>query len=333
MRKQLWSLVLLISVLLIAGCGQDTGGENSDNLSNDKIVEENNKSVNEENGFPREVDVYGTKVSIEAKPEKIAALSLNVAEIVVDLAGPEKIIVVTSSAENENLSNIANEVEKIPNRMVGAVSLDPEVVLSYDPDLVLLALTHGAEQDANQLLEKAGVPLASFEQWRTVDDLLKNYRIIGQLIGEEEKAEKVVKELEEKITQVQEQVKEKEEAPSVLILSQVGPNTGPYILGPSSIAYDLIKIAGGTPASDLVGLENTTPASIEQILAIDPDFIILVEWGETSGEFSELLDSAAFQTLEAVEKGNVKTIPAKSISQANRYVIDTLKEIATWIHE
>ena len=147
MRKQLlWSLVLLISVLLIAG-RQDTSQESiSDNLSNDKIRKENNKSANEENGFPREVDVYGTKVSIEAKPEKIAALSLNVAEIVVDLAGPEKIIVVTSSAENENLSNIANEVEKIPNRMVGAVSLDPEVVLSYDPDLVLLALTHGANK-------------------------------------------------------------------------------------------------------------------------------------------------------------------------------------------
>lgn len=106
---------------------------------------------------------------------------------------------------------------------------------------------------------------------------MQNYHDIAQLLGEEEKAEEIIHQMEQKIKQAQSLVKNYNQAPSVLILSQVGSNTGPYILGPSSIAYDLVQLAGGTPGSDLLGLEKSTPASIEHIIDMDPDYIILVE--------------------------------------------------------
>lgn len=336
MRKIIFYGCTLLVLFFVSGCGQNEQKTNSDPANQQKDAEKesfsNDKEKGQEGEFPRTVDVYGEEITIEKKPEKVAALSLNVAEIAVDLLGAEHIAAITTSAENDRLSHITEELDQIPHKIAGATSLDPEVVLSYEPDLVLLTLTHGSEQDANKMLQSAGVPLASFDRWMTVESLMENYQLIGELVGEEAKAEKRVAEMKAKVEKVQKQVADQKEKPSVLLLSQVGSNTGPYILGPSSIAYDIVKLAGGTPASDVLNLDKTTPASIEHMIEIDPDYIVLVEWGSTSGEFSELLDSPGFNTLRAVESGNVKNIPAKSISQPNAYVVDILEELAEWIH-
>lgn len=315
---------MMILTLIVAGCSQKETKPNDE--SNEK------QKAESDHRFPRTVDVYGKEVTINEKPSRIAALSLNVAEVAMDLVGADSIIAVTTSMENESLSHFSQEYKDIPNKVAGATSLDPEAVLAYDPDLVLLTLTHGAEQDASKMLENAGVPLASFDRWNTVQMLMDNYKLIGQLVGEEEKAERIVKEMEEKVSEAQAVVANIKEQPSVLLLSQVGSNTGPYILGPSSIAYDIVKLAGGTPASDILGVDKTTPASIEHVINLNPDYIILVEWGSTSGEFAELLDSPGFQTLAAVQAGKVKTIEAKNISQASSHVVDVLEDLVNWIH-
>lgn len=319
-------LVVLLLVLVIAGCSQKE--------ANSEVGKPSDPNSNKEAGesFPRTVDIYGKELTIANKPGRIAALSLNVAEVAMDLVGAESIVAVTTSMENKSLSHFSEEYKEIANKVAGATSLDPEAVLAYDPDLVLLTLTHGAEQDAGKMLENAGVPLASFDRWNTVQLLMDNYRLIGQLVGEEEKAERIVKEMEEKVSSAQASVADLTEKPSVLVLSQVGSNTGPYILGPSSIAYDIVKLAGGTPASDILGVDKTTPASIEHVINLDPDYVILVEWGATSGEFAELLESPGFQTLAAVQSGKVKTIEAKNISQASRHVVDVLEDLVSWIH-
>lgn len=332
-NQQKCALLVIVIMLgaIIAGCSQQEENPDIKVQNNTQAVDEN-QGKTLENRFPRSVDIHGEVVTVNEKPKKIAALSLNVAEVAMDLVEAENIVAVTTSMGNESLSHYSNEYEEITNKVAGATSLDPEAVLAYDPDLVLLTLTHGAEQDARTMLESAGVPLASFDQWSTVQVLLENYKLIGQLVGEEERAEQIVKEMEEKVSQAQAAVKDIKEKPSVLLLSQVGPNTGPYILGPTSIAYDIVNLAGGTPASDILGIDKTTPASIEHVINLNPDYIILVEWGSTSGEFNELIQSPGFQMLSAVQAGNVKQIEAKYISQASRHVVDVLDDLVDWIH-
>lgn len=283
--------------------------------------------------YPRTIDVEGSDITLEEKPKRIATLSLNVAEVALDLVDTDSIIAVTTSMGNDSLSHYSEQIDQIEHTVTGATSLDPEVVISYDPDLVLLTLTHGAEQDADEMLQSADIPIASFTRWMTLEDLMHNYELIGELLGEEEKASDITTQMDQKIRTVEDRVKDIEDKPSVLLLSQVGSNTGPYILGPSSIAYDIIDIAGGIPASDLLDLDKTTPASMEYIIEMDPDYIILVEWGATSDEFSELIESPGFNTLQAVEDGHVMQIEAKYISQANQYIVDTLEDIVDWIHE
>ncbi|UUI05567.1 ABC transporter substrate-binding protein [Oceanobacillus jeddahense] len=97
--------------------------------------------------------------------------------------------------------------------------------------------------------------------------------------------------------------------------------------------HDFVQHAGGQPGSDVLGLENSSSASIEHIIEMDPDYIILAEWSATSDEFTELIESEGFQTLSAVENDLVKQMPAKDISQANRFVVDQLEELSEWFQE
>lgn len=329
--KSLLVVLWLVLMLIMVACNNNES-PNAKGKETEVDTTSENKDQNSD-PFPITTTIEGKEINLTEKPHKIAALSLNVAEVVMDLNGPESIVTVTDTMEQENLSHFSEEAKLIKNKIKGATSLDPETVLSYDPDLILLTLTHGAEEDANEMLMKARIPLASFNRWTTIQDVMDNYKKIGQLIGEEEKAFKVVADMQVKIDQVQKTANNKDKKPTVLMLSQVGSNTGPYILGPSSIAYDLIELAGGKSGSDVLELDKTSPASIEHIIEIDPDYIILVEWSATSDEFTELIESDGFQSLAAVKNGNVKQMKAKDISQPNRFIVEQLDELADWLNK
>jgi iron complex transport system substrate-binding protein len=183
------------------------------------------------------------------------------------------------------------------------------------------------------MLKNAGIPIAAFNRWHTVESLKENIVMIGQLVGEEEKSQFIVEQIEERVIDIQSTVENLEEKPTVLVLSQVGSNTGPYALGPTNISYDIVKLAGGTPASESIGLERSSPVTIEHIIEMDPDFIILVEWGIASDEFSELINSEGFKVLRAVKEGNMKQIKARDIMISNQHVVlNGLEEIAHWIY-
>src|SRR5690606_41124156 len=53
---------------------------------------------------------------------------------------------------------------KVRGRLPGAADVDPEAVLAFDPDLIVLTLTHGAELDALELLSLSGIPIVSIRR-------------------------------------------------------------------------------------------------------------------------------------------------------------------------
>lgn len=331
--KFLLTILLALTLLLTTACQSNDDITEKSDTKQDEQAEKNSG----DSDFPLTADVEGHEVTLEDKPERIAALSLNVAEVVIDLRGPESIIAATDSVEMDHITHISEEAESIDNKIAGTTALDPEEVISYDPDLVLLSLARqgqAAEHDAEEILTNAGLPLASFSNWVTVDDIKNNYQEIGHLVGEEDKANQIVEDIEVKVDQAQEQIQNPENKPSVLLLAQISPNTGPYILGPTSVAYDLIQLAGGESASDSLDLERSTPASVEHIMEIDPDYIVLIEWGPSgSDEFNEFKDSEAFKSLSAVKNDNVKEMKTKDVAQANRFIVDELDDLVHWLND
>lgn len=322
---------VLIGLIVLSGCS--TENNQAENQSEKKeTIESSNQD--DKSSFPVTVEVDGEKVTIEEKPEKMIPLSLDVAEIVLELTDPSRVVAITKGIDDPYLSTKSEEAKDIPNRIGSAVHIDPEEILSYDTDLLLLTKMHGQEEEADHILSQVDVPMISFTTIGTVDELFNHYMIIGKAIGEQKKAEEIVGKMKSEIESIQEHIPDTVDAPSVLVLSEVGPGTGPFMMGPGNISYDLIRLAKATPAVDAIGLKHSAKASIEQILKMDPDYIFLLDFtGKGEKAHRELIESPGWNQLQAVKKNRLKILEAKYLMNPNRENIEGLSIMAKWIYD
>ena len=291
--------------------------------------------VQEEVGqYPKTITLEGESVTIERKPEKILPLSLDVAEIVMQLTDGEGVVAISKGIEDPYLSTNPKSASKITEHIASAVHIDPEQILSYETDLLLLTKMHGQEQDAYDILRQANVPILAFETMRSMEAYRTNLKTIGKAIGEEEKANNIVAQMEREIADIQEAITWEEDKPSVLVLSEVGPGTGPYMMGPGNVSQDIIEQAKAIPAVQQIGLERSAKAEMEQVLKMDPDYIILLDWqGEKEAAYEALLNDAAWQTLRAVKEGRIKVVEAKYFLNPNAANIEGLRMLVDWLGE
>ncbi|WGU97280.1 ABC transporter substrate-binding protein [Paenibacillus dendritiformis] len=264
---------------------------------------------------------------------KVAPVSLDTADAVLEFIDPAQLVAIPKSISNPYLAVNAEMGKQVANPISGATGLDPEAILSFQPDLVLLTKVHHTESDAEELLSQAGVNVITFDQWGTFEAVMGNYRKIGEAVGEADKGVLIAEEIEAKLQQAAARTAKLTAKPTVLVLSPVGPNTGPYVIGPGNIAYDMIRLAGAEPAADALGIAKSIKASIEDLIKIDPDYIVLGDWDGTGEEWlSGLKSDPQWNTLTAVQQGRITTMKAKDLLAPNRYTVDGMLHMSAWLH-
>lgn len=327
-------LFVSCSSILLAACAAGSAEEEVNQGKaevEENLVGETKQDVT--NHFPVTVEVDGKAITIEEKPKRILPLSLDGAEIVLDLVDPERVIAVSNSVADPMISTQADQAGHIQERIASATQIDPEQILSYDTDLLLLTKMHGQEADADQILQQAGIPILSFDTMKTVDGLFANIEVIGTAVGEQEKAKALIEKMKEEMEAIQSSIPEKADSPTVLVLSEVGPGTGPYMLGPTNISYDLIKRAGGVPAVDQIGLDRTAKAEVEQVIKMNPDHLFLLDWqGNGEAAYQELMEAPGWNTLQAVQNGNITILEVKYLMNPNKEIVHGLKTLVETIH-
>jgi len=328
--------VLLIGLmLLLAACGgRPSAGETGQPSSG--TAETGQSSGGGQSGGAGESGGAGQPAeSGEAAkvPQRIAALSTNVAEIALQLAGPERINLIGRNALNPALSNHAQVAAQVPNTIIDGASLDPEQVLAYEPDLILLTGRLGAEKDAIAVFEAAGVPLLSFSDWSSIEAFQQHMLTIGEALGPESaaKARELVDDMNRRMAEIESRVPRQENPSSVLMVSNQA--TRPLMAGPDSLSYELIQRAGAVPAVDRLGLQRSMPAGVEQIMQADPDYLLLVDvLGKGEESFRELMESPGMETVKAVQNGNVRLVPARSFYSAGTGLVEGLEELVEWLY-
>src|SRR5690625_3226004 len=215
LRKKLFISVLMVVTLLISGCG--TSEENEVEKESEEVVE----AESEGTSFPVTIEWDGEEIVIQEKPENILPLSLEVAEIVLELVEPEKIPAVTKGIDDPYLSTQTDVGDAIPDRIGAAVHIDPEEIIAYNTDLFLMTTMYGQEEEAEQILSQLETPIISFEPFVTVEQFFEGVSVIGKAVGEEEKAEQIIEDMKATIQEIQEEIPE-DESPTVLVLSEVG---------------------------------------------------------------------------------------------------------------
>src|SRR5438094_924731 len=104
-------------------------------------------------GWPRTVEDSSGRVTIPAKPMRIHTLSVGYDEITFRLVDPDRIVAVSQSTANPELSNVADAAESIANK----VGRNAESIVALQPDLVVASPF--SNRDLVEQLRGARIPL------------------------------------------------------------------------------------------------------------------------------------------------------------------------------
>src|SRR5699024_7659542 len=102
------------------------------------------------------------------------------------------------------------------------------------------------------------------------------------------------------------------DAPRILILSNQAGR--PFITAGTAFPVELVRLAGASTVSDELGITVTGPIQIEQVLAAEPDGIILIDMnGSGDRLFADMLGNDAVAGLDAVAHGRVLRVQGKEV--------------------
>jgi iron complex transport system substrate-binding protein len=140
---------------------------------------------------------------------------------------------------------------------------------------------------------------------RCIENVYKDIEDIGKIFNVEDKANKLIEIMKERISDIEEKVKGKEPV-KVLVLEGVGDNKY-YSYGKKSLVNNMVEKAGGINLADKGGTY-----SAENIVAKNPDVIILIHYLEQEKDNKEaeaLRNNPALKNVNAIRNERIIFTP------------------------
>ncbi len=306
MKRILAMLLACTMVLSLAACGQPKEEAPAEEIVEaapeaEEPVEE--AAEEEESHYPITVtDHAGREVTIEDAPEKLVSGYYISTSAVIALDLDEKLVGIEAKADKRAIYKLsAPELIELPN--VGtAKEFDLEGCAALEPDLVILPMKL---KDNVETLESLGmdVLLVNPENQEQLTDMIS---MIAAATDTEEKAAELLGFLEEQETALAEALKDAE-LPSVYL---AGNSSMLSTAGEAMYQSDLIRLAGGANVAAEITDTYWVEISYEQLLAWNPEYIILASDADYTVE--DVLADPNLADLEAVVNGNVYQMPSKA---------------------
>ncbi len=249
------------------------------------------------------------------KPTRIVSINLCTDELVLRLADPRNVVSVSYLSRNY-YSNVIDLAENIPVNHGLA-----EEIVPLRPDLVVSGLY--TARTAAALLKRTNIPILDLDVPRTIQEVMDQYRDVGEALGEPERARRIVDEIEERIAAMP-------PAPPPLPRALVF-NLNGFTIRKRSLEDDIITRAGMEDLSRTFGIERYGQISLETVVTSKVDVLILSQLRDRPPAIGSevlrhpVLDAVADRTRQIV-------VPSKlwiCAGPENVDAIDLLRGVAT----
>ena len=305
-----WALPLLLVAALAAGCS--TTGDGAPQTEGD--TPDRSGTSADETSLPLTLDNCGFEVTVDQVPERVVTIKSSTLELMLALGLGDQVVgaAFLDGPVPPQYAAAADQIDVIADAAPGQ-----EAVLTLEPDLVFAGWESNFAADSagdREALDALGVttyvaPSACKAEGYmpdplTFEDVFAEITQAGAIFGVSDAAADLVAQQRE-------------------ALAQVTPDpTGTTALWYSS-GEDVPYVGAGIGAPqmimDAVGLTNIaaevhdtwTPLGWEQIVADDPDVIVLVDalWNTATNKIDLLESHPATSQLTAVREGRYLTIP------------------------
>jgi iron complex transport system substrate-binding protein len=265
----------------------------------------------------REVtDEAGRPVRVARRPQRIVTLAPNLTEIVYAIGAGDRLVGNTTYCD---YPPEAKQVTKVGDTMQPNI----ERIVALRPQLVLVSTASQLEAFTRQLNEQ-GIAVYITDP-RSLEDVFRSIKNLGQLLDETERAEKLLNELRARASMVEAAVRERK---PVRVFYQV--SAAPlYTIGREAFLTDLIRRAGGqSVTADVPGAFPRY--SDEAALATQPEAIILSV--DSAMDEANARPAASLARSPAVLNKRVYGINGDLLSRPGPRLVDGLEQMARVLH-
>lgn len=213
------------------------------------------------------------------------------------------------------------EVEQIP-QVGGFTDPNLEAILALRPELVTGA-RGPAGPSLTQKLEAHGIPTF----FPPTESLLEIEEMIRQL-GERTEHRAEAARWRENYLQKREQIEERlrsRPAPRVLLLYGIAPLVA---AGPGSFADEMLRLARATNALEKSGATAYPTLSMEQVITLDPEYIL----DAAAMEQRTIPTDGVWSAVRAAREGRVKPLRSMTVLRPGPRVLEGVIELARALH-
>lgn len=291
----LWLMLIILMLVFSVGCGNNNAKNNTTGKA--YVVE----------------DARGKKIEFDKPPSRIMSMYPGSDEILVNMVEPNRILALSKWAEDEQISNVMHMADKVKLR----TEYNVEFIMKQQPDIFFTR--QGTSADFIGQLENVGVKVFVYPNAKTLEDVKEIHNIFGRVLKAEDKAAAMNKKIDDDVAKL---LSEKHNANAKILIfnSRGAMSTKDGLLG------NAFKELGIENMADKYNLPPGTVLNKEQVVACNPDVIIIIDWSN-DGFFrpgnirvQEMYDYPSLQELKAIKNKKVILLPIKYISSGSIYL-------------
>ena len=204
-----------------------------------------------------------------ADAPRLVSINACTDQLLMLLADPDQIVGLSPYSRDAQRSWAAANARAFP-----LLSGEAEDVLMLKPDIVVAG--RFTKRATRELLKEKGLRVVEFDTARSLADIKSQMTLMGELAGHAARARDQIAQLDAAVARVRETVARKPYR--VLAVSRRG-----WVSGGNSLTSALLSEAGLSNAASEMGLKSGGFASLETIIKLKPDFIMVSD----SGDFAE----------------------------------------------
>ena len=214
---------------------------------------------------------------------RIASMNVCTDQLLVSLADPGQILGLSRFSRDAWQSFVADDARRYP-----ALSGGAEDILVLKPDIVVASLFD--KRSTRELLKQNGLRLVELAVPRNLDEVKAQIRQMGEITGHRDRAAAAIARLDAALARARQAGAEKHY--SVLPLSRRG-----FVAGSDSLISSLLTETGLINAAGDLGVGSGGFASLEAIVSLRPDFLVVSEAGDRAED-----EGRAFLLHPALER-------------------------------
>ena len=255
-------------------------------------------------------DGSGQELAIDKEPKKVAVLYGSLVALWYEAGGTVPLAVGGKSAVTLYKEQIGRDITqdegvKVVTEKSSGTGWDVEAILAEKPDLIVCSMGMKGYETISGPAAAVGIPVIGID-YDGVQDYLKWFKVFCNLTGNAQLWDEMAEKTANGIIDIVSKVPQVEQAPTAVILT-VSSDTLKAYTGESQPGTILHELGGVNLADpDNTAKSSSVEISLEDLYALDPDYLFLSWYDEPGQMYNQLRDmvgdNPVWQELRAVKE-------------------------------